>query len=106
MNGYTAKPLINNNLSTFKNEDYIDSKYYKNPELYCSINKNKYPCPNFWIKTEEIENQRETVKNNKSPKIVKTYCKKNNQHELELCDVNDNQRTLLIRTGLEDQGKC
>ena len=23
LNGYTAKPLINNNLSTFKNEDYI-----------------------------------------------------------------------------------
>lgn len=110
MNGSTATGNISKDLSTklvLDSSDQIHSlpkTYYDDPATFCSLNPNAYPCPNYWVKSDDPKKVPDISV--KEPIQVKTYCNTFNQHELSLCGVNDNQRTLLVHPGLEDQGLC
>lgn len=133
LNGYTANGNIPNNLEDktqiHPNDDIhgLNPSYYDDPETFCKLNPTAYPCPNFWVNKQDKRRQLESPI--KQPIQVKTYCydrpkstdlkessklnnfsikeyKPRNLHELELCDVNDNQSALIIRPGLEDQALC
>ena len=109
LNGYTANGIkselldhqtLLNHDPTLKGTQTINPEYYHDPEKFCKLNPSSFPCPNFWIKGDKF------YKPGKQPFHVKTFCEENNQHELELCGVNDNQSTTIIPKGKEDQGLC
>ena len=110
LNGYTAKGHISNYSKdkleiSDQNMNSVNPEYYHDSETFCKLNPDAYPCPNYWIKNKRITPESQKLDYN--PILpVKTYCEEGNQHELALCQINDNQRTMLVSPRREDQGLC
>lgn len=115
-NELTAAPVKDHaNRSAKTDAHSISTSYYHDPAAYCKRHPDHYPCPNFWIKNSELVGAKRaatkpsmmipSMKKGIEPQ-ARTYCKNGNVNELAECDVNDNQRMLILYPDTEDHGLC
>lgn len=111
-NGLTAKPHEQNSRlsQSFTKAHSISVDYYHDPVGYCSQHPDRYPCPNFWMKDGQVLTCPVSLKIPKMKDHIlpqaTTFCHTGNLHELSRCDVNDNDRALILYPGKEDKSLC
>ena len=98
----------------------VELEYYEDQTGYCKRHPDRYPCPNYWIYQHPATRplaiakrpHRPTenyyfppMKEGVEPQAV-THCNNKDSHTLSKCQVNDNDRMLLVYPDMEDHATC